>query len=83
MRNFSKFDFWLDADLAITKQLGLLEKAGVPDDHRKEYGEDTVWPTVLVVDRNGIIIYSKLSKTITDRPDPKDLVQVLRNALQR
>ena len=78
-----EFDFWLDSDLAITRQLGLLDKAGVPDDHRKEYGEDTVWPTALVVDRNGIIAYASLSKTTIDRPDPMDLVQVLRNVLQR
>ena len=78
-----EFDFWMDADLAVTRQLGLLEKAGVPEEHQKEYGEDTVWPTALVVDPNGVIIYSNLSKTISDRPDPQVLVQVLRNALQR
>lgn len=76
-----EFDFWLDADLAVAKQLGLLLEAGVPEEHQKEYGEDTVWPTALVVDRNGTIIYSSLSKAISDRPDPKTLVQHLRTAL--
>lgn len=78
-----EFDFWLDTDLSVAKQLGLLDKAGVPEGHRKEYGTDTVRPTALVVDRNGIIVYSKLSKSISDRPDPKDLVQVLRNTTLR
>ncbi len=78
-----EFDFWLDTDLAVAKQLGLLDESGVPEVHHKEYGDDTVWPTALVVDRNGVIIYSKLAQNISDRPDPKDLVQVLRNAQQR
>lgn len=78
-----EFDFWLDADLGIAGQLGLLDVAGVPEDHRTQYGDDTVWPAAVVVDRNGVIIYSKLSKTATDRPDPKDLVQVLRDSLTR
>ena len=73
----------LDADLAIASQLGLLEKAGVPEDHRKEYGEDTVWPTALVVDRNGMIVYSYLSKSISDRPDAKVLLQALAKAQSR
>ena len=76
-----EFDFWLDEDLAVTKQLGLLQEAGVPKAHRKEYGEDTVWPTALVVDRSGIIRYTELSKFIADRPNPKTLLQELKTAL--
>ena len=78
-----EFDFWLDVDLAVAKQLGLLHKSGVPDDHRKEYGADTVWPTALVIDPSGIIRYTELSKFIVDRPDPKILSQELRTALGR
>ena len=76
-----EFDFWLDDDLAITKQLGLLQESGVPDDHRKEYGADTVWPTALVIDPSGIIRYTELSKSTADRPEPKTLLQELRVAL--
>lgn len=78
-----EFDFWLDVDLAVAKQLGLLHKSGVPDDHRKEYGADTVWPTALVIDPSGIIRYTELSKFIVDRPDPKVLSRELRTALGR
>lgn len=78
-----EFDFWLDVDLAVAKQLGLLHKSGVPDDHRKEYGADTVWPTALVIDPSGIIRYTELSKFIVDRPDPKILSRELRTALGR
>jgi len=76
-----EFDFWLDDDLAITRQLGLLMKAGVPDDSRKEYGADTIWPTALVIDPDGIIRYTELSKFIADRPKPSTLLRELRVAL--
>jgi len=76
-----EFDFWLDDDLTVTKQLGLLLESGVPKGHRKEYGNDTIWPTALVVDPNGIIRYTELSKFIADRPDPKTLLRELRAAL--
>jgi peroxiredoxin len=78
-----EFDFWLDDELAVTKQLGLLKESGVPKDHRKEYGDDTIWPTALVVDPNGIIRYTELSKFIADRPNPKTLLRELRKALGR
>lgn len=76
-----EFDFWMDEDLAVTKQLGLLEESGVPPDYRKEYGTDTVWPTALVVDANGIIRYVDLSNDLTDRPNPESLLRELRSAL--
>jgi len=76
-----EFDFWLDEDLKIAKQLGLLMESAVPSDHRNEYGEDTVWPTALVIDPSGIIRYTELSKFIADRPNPKTLLQELRTAL--
>ncbi len=76
-----EFDFWLDDELTVTKQLGLMQASGVPQDHRKEYGEDTVWPTALVIDPSGIIRYSELSKFIADRPNPKTLLRELRIAL--
>lgn len=78
-----EFDFWLDDELTVTKQLGLLQESGVPKGHRKEYGDDTVWPTALVVDTNGTICYAELSKFIADRPNPKTLLRELRAALGR
>lgn len=78
-----EFDFWLDENLSVTKQLGLLHPSGVPEDHRKEYGSDTIWPTALVIDRAGIIRYTELSKRIIDRPNPETLLDELRKALAR
>lgn len=76
-----EFEFWLDHNLDIARSLGLLLPDGVPAASRKEYGNDTVWPTALVVDSSGIIRYVALSKLIADRPDPKTLLTELRNTL--
>ena len=73
------FDFWLDESLEVSKKLGLLQPAGVPKDQRGQYGEDTLWPTSLVVDASGTIRFSELSRFIADRPDPRKLL----NALQK
>ena len=74
-----EFDFWLDESLAIAQQLGIFLDAGVPDEQRKEYGEDTLWPTSLVVDANGVIRFTELSKLIVDRPNPGKLLNIVRN----
>ena len=77
-----EFDFWLDQDLAVTKQLNLLQEGGVPGGYLKEYGRDTVWPTALVVDAAGTIRYTELSKHISDRPDPKLLLREIRRTIR-
>lgn len=77
-----EFDFWLDDQLEVTNQLGLLQKGGVPRDYDKEYGRDTTWPTALVVDAAGIIRYTELSKHISDRPDPAVLLREVRRTLK-
>ena len=73
------FEFWLDESLDITRRLGLVLEAGVPDAYRKEYGEDTLWPTSVVVDANGVIRHTELSRFIADRPNPEKLLKVLKN----
>ena len=77
-----EFDFWLDDELTVTRQLGLLQEGGVPKSYGKEYGRDTIWPTALVIDASGIIAYTELSKHISDRPDPKTLLREVRKTLK-
>ena len=77
-----EFDFWLDADLNVARQLDLVQASGVPESHTKEYGDDTVWPATLVTDAAGIITFVELSKTLADRPDPQVLLQAIRNQQQ-
>lgn len=73
-----EFEFWLDESLQIAKSLGLVLPAGVADNSATEYGHDTVWPTALVVDKNGVIRYSKLSRLIFDRPGSAAILKELR-----
>lgn len=75
-----EFDFWLDESLKVARELGLVQSEGVPQDYQKEYGADTIWPTAIVVNRTGIIDYVNLSRTIADRPDPKELLRAVREA---
>ncbi len=74
-----EFDFWLDESLEIANLLGITLESGVPDEQQRDYGEDTLWPTSLVVDANGIIRFSELSKFLVDRPNPEKLLNVVRN----
>ncbi len=76
-----EFEFWLDDELAVTRQLGLVLEGGVPGEYRKEYGDDTVWPTAIVVDAAGIIRYTQLSRHISDRPDPGVLLREIRQTV--
>ena len=71
-------EFWFDKDLIAARQLGLLHASAVPDGHRDEYGNDTVWPMALVIDSNGTIVYAEQSRTPAERPDAKTLLDELR-----
>ena len=72
-----KFEFWLDESLAIGKRLGLVQESAVPDDYEKEYGRDTLWPASLIIDGDGIIRHTELSRFIADRPDPEKLLRIV------
>lgn len=74
-----EFDFWLDDSLTVARELGLVQESGVPSDYEKEYGGDTLWPTTIVADPAGIITYVNLAKTLADRPNPKELLQAIKD----
>jgi peroxiredoxin len=76
------FEFWLDDSLNVTRDLGLLLENGVPGEYRQEYGPDTTWPAALVVDTDGVIRYTQLSRHISDRPKPEMLLAELRKVLR-
>jgi peroxiredoxin len=77
-----EFEFWLDENLSITKKLGLLQEDGVPRDYDREYGRDTIWPTTLVIDDAGLIRYTEVAKSISERPNPRVLLREIRSALK-
>ncbi len=68
------FEFWLDSSLSIADTLGIRDKNAVPSEFNSEYGNDTIWPTSIIIDANGIIRYTELSRAIVDRPDPQTLL---------
>jgi peroxiredoxin len=72
------FEFWLDESLAVGKLLDLVLPAGVPEDYETEYGADTLWPATIVVDSDGIIRHTELSRFVADRPDPARILRVVR-----
>ena len=72
-----EFDFWLDPQLKVARQLGLVHAGGVPGKHREQFGRDTIWPTAMVVAEDGRIRYIQQSRRIVDRPDPEDIVDEL------
>ena len=76
-----EFEFWLDESLSAARKLGLLLESAVPKDYYPEYGSDTIWPTSLVIDAEGIIRYVELSKHIIDRPNPRTLLRELGKAI--
>jgi len=71
------FTFWLDPDLKIARLLGILSPEGVPDEIRDKFGQDTVWPTALVLDAGGTIRYANQSSDVRARPDPAVFVREL------
>jgi peroxiredoxin len=73
-----EFEFWLDESLHISRELGLVLPGGVPAGSKEEYGTDTVWPTALVVDAQGIIRFTSLSNFLFDRPNPQLLLKELK-----
>ncbi len=77
-----RFEFWLDESLAIATSLGILHAGGVPGQKRAEFGEDTVWPTSIVVDADGVIRHTELSRFIADRPKPEKLLEMVKKLQQ-
>ncbi len=71
------FEFWLDDNLAAAGHVGLALPGGVPKQHREDYGDDTLWPAAVVIDKEGQIQYTSVSKFIADRPNPRKLLEVL------
>ena len=74
-----EFDFWLDESLEAGRKLGLVHSAGVPDKFSKEYGNDTLWPTTIVADKEGVIRHTELSRFVADRPNPAKILRVVAN----
>ncbi|MFK5949056.1 MAG: redoxin domain-containing protein [Methylococcales bacterium] len=72
------FMFLTDKDNSAAKTLGIEMKNGLPAGMEMlGYNKDTVYPTVIITDNNGMIIYSDLTNNYRIRPEPEDFIAVL------
>ncbi len=80
--------FYVDPKGEAAKQLGILHPAGVPAGvfYYKEkglgtYPADTVLPTVLLTDADGMVRYLSVTDNYRVRPDPETFLAVARHVL--
>lgn len=82
----AKFDvpmeFFIDENCATAKKLGIYSPDGLPMGLQMlGYEKDTVLPTVLMVNKNGKIIYSDQTSNYRVRPEPDQFLEVARQQL--
>lgn len=72
------FIFVSDVANSAAKMLGIEMNNGLPAGMEiLGYDKDTVYPTVIITDKNGKIIYSDLTNNYRIRPEPEAFINVL------
>jgi len=72
------FIFLTDVDNRAAQALGIEMKNGLPAGMEMlGYEKDTLYPTVIITDATGSIIYSDLTNNYRIRPEPEDFIEVL------
>src|SRR5262249_45521888 len=66
------YRFLADGDLAVARRYGLVHAHGGP------HGEDVPRPATVVVDRAGVVRWFSVSRNFQVRPDPGDVLRVVR-----
>jgi peroxiredoxin len=67
------YRFVADRDLAVTRRYGLVHAHGGPD------GQDVPRPATIVVDRDGVVRWLSATRNFQVRPDPGDVLRVVRS----
>ena len=67
------YRFLADRDLAVARRYGLIHATGGPN------GEDVPKPATIVVDRDGKVRWFKVAHNFQVRPDPGDVLKVVRS----
>ncbi len=76
------FQFLVDANNKVAKQLGIFHKNGLPAGMQlMGYQNDTVMPTLIVTDANGTIIFADLTDNYRIRPEPDIFLAILDESL--
>ncbi len=70
--------FWVDENLVFADALQLRAKNSVPAELRKRFGPDTVLPTSLVLDKDGVVRFSVSHCDVRSRPRPDHLLAELK-----
>lgn len=78
----SKFDvslnFLVDRDNKVAKQLGIVDKNGLPAGLGiLGYESDTVMPTVIIIGEKGKMLYTDLTDNYRVRPEPDEFLKVI------
>jgi peroxiredoxin len=72
------FQFLVDIDGNVAKQLGIFAKNGLPFGFQIfGFKSDTVLPTVIITDSNEKIIYTNQTDNYRVRPEPKTLLKII------
>jgi peroxiredoxin len=77
------FMFLTDVDNRAAKTLGIEMKNGLPAGmEMMGYNKDTVYPTVIITDKNGMIIYRDMTNNYRIRPEPDEFISILNDNVQ-
>ena len=66
------YRFLSDPDLAVTRRLGLVHPRGGED------GKDVPRPATIVIDREGVVRWTRLADNVQARPDPHEVLRAVR-----
>ena len=66
------YRFVTDRDLAVSRRLGLVHPKAGPE------GQDVSKPATIVIDREGVVRWAKYASNIQARPDPDEILKVVR-----
>lgn len=74
--------FLIDRDNRAARALGIEIKRGLPMGMTLlGYAEETVMPTIILIGRDGRILYAERSDNYRVRPEPATLIEILRDSL--
>lgn len=66
------YRFLADADLAVTRRVGLVHAGG------GEGGKDVPRPATIVIDRQGVVRWAAFSDNVQNRPDSREVLRAVR-----
>jgi peroxiredoxin len=72
----AKVEFLRDPDLAGARELGIVDREGVPAGVTG-YGQDTVLPTLVVLDHDGRVLLADQTDDYRLRPTPRTVLEAL------